>query len=437
MSETITRAQTFRELLRFAFPLIIGQIGMMLIGAGDIFVATEHSTTALAAIGMAVAFTNPVFVVGMAFLLPISPLVAKRRGEGKDTDHLASSTLLYALLLSLPFMVVTWLTSYFVPWLGYSTELNTIIISYVKITAWSIPGIFIYIALREWLQAHERTVWANVISILAVGVNVVVNRGLTFGVYGMPDLGVDGLAWASLSVRYLMGFALLLPLCGKILSRPSTDKPFLKETFWLGAPTSVAMFFEVMAFCSVTLFVGKFGELQTAANNLSLTLASCTFMVPLALSSAVGVKVGHAFGERNNTMIRRYAWTGLACSLGFMTFSAATFALFPAALLQFFGPSAEVLAYGVTLLFWVAIFQVFDGAQVTLGAILRGLGIARPVSIISFIGYWVIGIPLGWYLGNIVGYQGQGFWIGLAISLAIVSVALFILTMKRVRHAAQ
>lgn len=435
MSEALSRPQTFRELLRFAFPLMIGQLGMMLIGAGDIFIATGHSTTALAGIGISVAFTNPVFVVGMAFLLPISPLVAKRRGERRDTDHLVFSSVCYAMLLSLPFMLITWLTSFLVPLMGYDAAMTTIVMSYIRITAWSMPGIFLYIGLREWLLAHERTIWANSVSILAVFANLVLNRGFVFGEFGLPNLGVDGLAWASLSVRYLMGFALLFPLLKQLRHIEGVDRPFVSETFKLGAPTAVSMFFEVMAFCSVTLFVGRFGEVQTAANNLALTLASCTFMIPMAIASAVGVKVGHAYGEKNSLMIGRYAWTGLICSMSFMACSALTFSLVPRQLLGLFGPASEVVDYGARLLFWVAIFQLFDGAQVTLGSILRGLGVARPVTVITFVGYWVIGIPLGWWMGNMAGLQGQGFWVGLATSLCLVSISLFILAWKRVHHA--
>jgi MATE family multidrug resistance protein len=159
-------------------------------------------------------------------------------------------------------------------------------------------------------------------------------------------------------------------------------------------------------------------------------------MVPMGLASAVGVKVGHAFGEKNGFMVRRFAWTGLAAAMGFMALSATVFALVPEPLLAAFGAEAAVLAFGVKLLFWVAIFQVFDGAQVTLGAILRGVGVARPVSIVSFVGYWVIGLPLGWGLAHHAGMEGQGFWVALATSLGLVSVALFELTRRRVAAVA-
>ncbi len=434
MSERLTRRRTLGELLRFAFPVMAGQLGLMLIGAGDMLIATQHSTVALAAIGLSVAFANPVFVVGLAFQFAISPLVARRRGEGKSTAQLATSSLVYALLLSLPFALLTWLAAYLVPLMEYSQEITVHVVDYIRITALSIPGAFVYTSLREWLQAHERTWLANGTSLVAVLLNLWFNWALVFGHHGFPALGVNGLAWASCLVRWSMGLALLLPLLPVVLKHCALDRTFIREAWQLGGPTAVAFFFEVTAFCSVTMFVGKFGDVQTAANSLALTLASCTFMIPMAISSAVGVKVGHAYGEKNLLMLKRYAWTGLALSVGFMACSGLVFSLIPAPLLGLFGPEAAVLAYGIHLLFWVAVFQVFDGAQVTLAAILRGVGISRPVSVVVFVGYWLIGIPMGYYLAHAGGWQGQGLWIGLATSLGLVAVTLFTLAWRRV-HA--
>lgn len=431
MSNILSRGQTLRELLRFAGPVMAGQLGLMLIGAGDVLVATQHSTTALAAIGLAVAFANPVFVVGLAFHFALSPLIAKRRGEGENTEELVRTSLIYSLLLSVPFIALTWLASLFVPLLGYSPEMTEMVMSYVRISAWSMPGVFMYTALREWLQAHEKTWWANAVSLIGVPFNLAINWVLVFGEYGFPNLGVDGLAWASLIVRYLLGFSLLIPLLPMILRHTKVDRPFMREVLELGWPSAISMFFEVMAFCSVSIFVGKFGEVQTAANSLVLTLASVTFMIPMAIASAVGVKVGHAYGEKNTLMMGRFAWTGLAMSVSFMACSALMFAMLPAQLLTLFGPEADVLAWGIKLIFWVAIFQVFDGSQVTLSAILRGLTISRPVSIVTFFGYWVIGIPLGWWLGNKMGMEAQGFWVGLSTSLALVALSLLVLTKKK------
>lgn len=420
------------ELLKFAAPVIAGQLGLMLIGAGDIIIATQHSTTALAAIGLAVAFANPVLIVGFAFQFAISPIVAKYRGEGKNTDQLAFASLVYAALLSIPFMLLTALAAELVPLLGYEPEMTRHVMGYVRISVGSIPGALLYSALREWLQAHERTFLANFVSIVAVPLNLLLNWLFVFGEWGMPNLGIDGLAWASLTVRWFMGVALLISVLPFLRNVKVVDWGFIREVVKLGWPTAIAMFFEVMAFCSCTLFIGKFGEIQTAAHNLVLTIASVTFMVPMAIASAVGVKVGHAYGEQNAQNLKGYAWMGLKLSMGFMGISGLCAAFFPQGMIAIFGASPEVNHLTINLIFWMAIFQIFDGAQVTLGAILRGINISRPVSIIIFVGYWIIGIPAGWWMANTLGMQAQGFWIGLATSLALVASGLFILTYQKI-----
>lgn len=208
---------------------------------------------------------------------------------------------------------------------------------------------------------------------------------------------------------------------------------FVKDVAKLGVPLTFSVFFEVMAFCSVTLFVGKFDEVQVAANNLALNIGSLAFMIPMSIASAVAVKVGHAYGERNFDRIRTFGQVSLFASVCFTAIMGLSFYLFPHAVMSLYTDDPLVIGWGKTLLFWVACFQLFDGAQVTMGGILRGLSITRAPSVAIFIGYWIIGIPLGYYLGFHAGLEAQGFWIGLAISLAVVSVMLGMIMKKKLK----
>jgi MATE family multidrug resistance protein len=179
-----------------------------------------------------------------------------------------------------------------------------------------------------------------------------------------------------------------------------------------------------MAFCSVTLFIGKFAEIQTAANNIALNYASLAFMVPMSIASAVGVKVGHAYGEKNVHNVRTFSVVSLFAAVTFTAFKGLITLNFTGAIHSAYSGDHEVLHWGIKLLFWVACFQIFDGAQVTLAGILRGLSLTRISSLGIFIGYWIIGIPLGYYLGFHRGLEAQGFWMGLALSLALVAIML-------------
>lgn len=198
----------------------------------------------------------------------------------------------------------------------------------------------------------------------------------------------------------------------------------MKQMWKVGGPISISLFFEIMAFCSVTLFIGKFAEIQTAANNLALNLGSLAFMIPLSISAAVSVKVGHAFGERDFNTINMYGQVSLFASFIFAVLMGSIFYYFPHSIISLYTDDTLVLDWAKKLLFWVACFQLFDAAQVTIAGILRGLSITRAPSIAIFFGYWIIGIPLGYYLGFHGGFEAQGFWIGLAVALAVVAVIL-------------
>lgn len=421
---TLNRTQAYKELLLFALPIIFGHIGIMLIGTGDMIIAGRYSKECLAAIGLAISIANPIMMLGLGLQFAISPWLAQKRGRGEDIHQYFWSVLFFSLLIALGTCILTILSIKIIPLFGYSENLNKIMSKYLFITSFSTFGLHLYQGLKEFFQSEEKAIAANVIAFTAAGLNLFLNYSFVFGKYGFPNLQEEGLAWASLLVRVFMGLSLLM------IAWPFFKKPFAKqgsfyrEVMKLGSPIAVTIFFEVLAFCSVTLFVGKFGELQTAANNIALNLASLSFMLPMSIASAVAVKTGHAFGEKNYLNIRIFSQVSLSISFFFSVVMASVFYFLSRTVLGFYSTDSDVLLVGQLILFWVACFQLFDGAQVTLSGILRGLGVTFSSFLANFVGYWIIGIPLGYYLGFRAGMQAEGFWIGLAISLAIVAISL-------------
>jgi multidrug resistance protein, MATE family len=431
MSVDLTRKKALRELLIFSVPIIIGQLGLMLVGTGDMIIAGQYSRNCLAAIGLAISIQNPIMVGGLGLQFAISPLLAQRRGRGEEMGQFFWTTLLYSLFVATAVFLLNIAAIRLVRVFDYGPELNHLIEQYLWITAPSMFGVCLYQGLKEFLQSMEKTISANIIALLSAVVNLFFNYSFAFGKYGMPNLQEAGLAWASLSVRTLTAVSLFIVAHTLWKTSKKIRWDFIQETFKVGAPISFSVFLEVMAFCSVTLFVGKFSTDQTAANNLALNIGSVAFMIPLSIAQAVGVKVGHAYGERKLSSIILYAQMALFTAAAFTTFNGILFYSFPNAVMGFYTHDPAVLAWGKTLLFWVACFQIFDGAQVTLAGVLRGLSVTRAPTVAMFIGYWVIGIPLGYYLGFHAGLEAQGFWIGLAISLALVAMMLgFILKHK-------
>ena len=428
-----SRPEALKKLLIFSLPIIFGQLGMMLIGTGDMIIAGRYSRECLAAIGLAISITNPIQISLLGGQFSISPLLAQKRGNGEDINQYFWTTMLYSFLISSLSFVLTYLSASLVPFLNYGERLDPIITDYIIITSFSSFGLSMYQGAKEFFQSQEKTMAPNIIAIVGVFVNLYFNYSFVYGAYGMPELKEEGLAWASLVVRMLMGLVLFLLTYKVWKSSKKIDWKFMKELAKVGAPIAGTFFFEIMAFCAVTLFVGKFSEEQTAANNLALNIGSLAFMIPVSISAAVAVKVGHAYGEKSFRKVETYAHASLFASLCFTVFTGCLFYFFPDFVLGLYTDDISVLEWGKKLLFWVACFQLFDGAQVTIAGILRGLSITRASSLAIFIGYWVIGIPLGCYLGFKTNLEAQGFWVGLATSLACVAIMLgFILKRKLV-----
>jgi multidrug resistance protein, MATE family len=429
----LSHPKALRELLIFSGPIIFGQIGLMLIGTGDMVIAGRFSQECLAAIGLAIAILNPIQISLLGMQFSIAPILAQKRGKGENIQKDYWTIIAYSLFVSLLSFLLS-LGSYFlVPLLDYGPKLNALIQEYILITSFSTFGLGLYQGVKEFYQSQEKTLLANVIALAGAGINVGLNYALVFGALGIFQLFESGLAWSSLIIRTLMGGLLFIFSLRAWKSAREINWSLMGQLFRLGVPITASLFFEIMAFCSVTLFVGRFAQEQIAANNLALNIGSLAFMIPLSISSAVAVKVGHAYGEKRFLDLRTFARISLFTSFVFTFCMASLFYFFPDAVFSFYTKDQAVIEWGKRLLFWIACFQLFDGAQVTLGGILRGLSITRPSSIAIFLGYWIIGIPLGYYLGFHTDLQSQGFWIGLAVSLAFVAVILSFVLQKRLK----
>ncbi len=436
--QTISKSQALKQLLIFSAPIIFGQIGLMLIGTGDMLIAGRYSRESLAAIGLAISILNPIQISLLGLQFSIAPLLAQKRGQGEDVNQYFWTVLFYSFLVSIVSGVLSLLTYFLVPILNYGPELNRIIQEYILITSFSSIGLNLYQGIKEFYQSQEKTMAANITALGAAGFNLGINSIFVFGMWGVRSLKEAGLAWASLLCRTAMAVVLMILVFPLWKSVKKIKWEAMKEFFKIGFPISASLFFEIMAFCSVTLFVGYFAEDQVAANNLALNIGSLAFMIPLSISSAVAVKVGHAYGENNFNLIRVFSQVSLMTSFFFAVLMGLGFYLYPEAIIQFYTSDIEVINWGTKLLFWIACFQLFDGAQVTLSGILRGLSVTRPSSIAIFIGYWIIGLPLGYFLAFKLKMEAQGFWIGLAISLAVVALMLSFVTLKEFRsHRSQ
>ncbi|MBL6989930.1 MAG: MATE family efflux transporter [Bacteriovoracaceae bacterium] len=413
-----------KELILFAVPIILGQLGQMLIGAGDILIAGHHGTDTLAAIGLANGVLSPLFISGLALAFGMSPILSNKRGTGEDVSVYLWSSLVYVTVLSVMFALLTWAIIPAIALFNFEAKLIPMIQDYMFLIGFSYLGSFIFHAIKEYLQSYELVIVPNTISIIAVFFNIALNYCLVFGIGPLPSFGFIGLAYASITTRTIMALTLIPFVWKELRGKKIIDMSYLSELIKLSVPISISVFLEVSAFFVGTLVVGLISTLQVAAHNIVLTLTGVTFMVPLAISSALSVKVGFAYGTKNIHRIIELIKSGHFLSISFMSFTALTYLLIPQLYAKLFTADESVIEVVVPLLYIVALFQLSDGFQVTISGILRGMKISKSVSVVALICYWIIGVPLGVYLAIPGKYDAKGIWIGLAVALTLAAVIL-------------
>ncbi len=420
-----------KELFVFSLPIVFGQVGQMLIGAGDTLVAARYSTETVAAVGLAGGIMSPLFVAGLGFMSGAAPILATKRGEGeKDIGKYLFSIIVYSVAVAVVVQLLLFAMFPLIPYLGMDEQLVPLVKEYTVLFSFSFLGAYLFQGLKEFLQSFEDVVVPNVLSIVAVFINIALNLVLVFGVEPVPEFGIKGLAFASILVRVFLAISVLI-YAKKYFTSFSIQKKFLLEVLKLSTPIAFTIGVEVAAFSVSTIIVGNFGMIQTAAHNVVLTLASITFMVPLAISSALSVKVGYAYGEKNIDRVKQFIASGLFLSLTFMGMTGALFFFFPAFWIELFTQDTQVVTIGITLLYLVAMFQLVDGTQITLTGILRGLGETKSVFVLILVAYWVAGIPFGSYLAFYHRLGAQGVWIGLTIGLFLIGSGLIVLLKKK------
>jgi MATE family multidrug resistance protein len=268
-----------------------------------------------------------------------------------------------------------------------------------------------------------------------------VNWILVFGHFGAPALGAEGSGWATTSARvYLLLFVVAYVARHERRSGVSLalywafDTTRMRTLLRLGVPAALQMLLEVGVFAMATLLAGRLSAVQLAAHQIALSAAAFAFMVPLGISSAAAVRVGYAMGRIDGAGAARAGWTALFLAVAFMSCSAITFVAVPRAIIRVFTTDAVVIETGTALLGIAAIFALFDGLQVVATGVLRGAGDTRSPMLASLVGYWIIGLPLGYAMCFRHGFGVVGLWIGLSAGLITVAIALMAVWSVRSRE---
>lgn len=423
--------------VRLAGPVALVNLSMMSMGVVDTTMAGDLSTSAQAAIGLGHAWVWCPLSFAMGLVLAIDPLVAQARGA-RDEPGMARAVqrgLILAALASLPVagvLLASRAAFALLPQLGIDLDqaLVPAAAGYAEVSTLGVPAMLGFLALRTTLQAMERVAVIVGVALVANLLNVLGNGVLMNGWLGFPSLGAVGSAWSTVICQWFLVVALLVvarrslgPVVWPPRERVLALRPLLRMA-GLGLPIGVAIALESGAFNMVQFLMADYGAAIMAGHRTAIVIASTSFMVPLGISAAAAVRVGHAVGEGDLPSARRAARVALALGALVMLGFGALFVLLPGPLARAFSMDPAVTAVTLTLLPVAAAFQLFDGLQVVAAGVLRGTADTVWPSLLNFVGYWVVGLPAGAYWA--FGHDGGALalWWGLAGGLLLVALAL-------------
>ncbi len=427
-----------RATLALAWPLVLTNLAMTMIGATDVVMVGWLGPTELAAasLGFNLSMTCAIFTMGV--LTATSPMMASERGRKahsvRDIRRTFRQGLWLALLIMIPVWAFLWQAEAVLLALGQQAELAAKAQTYVRAYMWSILPFMWLIVMRNFLSALERPMWSLVIGIAGVFANAAFNYVLIFGKLGLPALGIIGAGIGSILANSFMA----LGMVAVISLHPKFRRYRLFGRWWradwqrlgalwkLGLPIGITMGLEGAVFGVAVMLMGLIDTASVAAHAIALQIASVTFMVPMGLAQAATVRVGIGYGRKDPALIRRAGWTGYVMGTGFMAAMALLIWIFPLPLVSIFIDTADpanaaVVKLAIGFLSIAALFQIADGAQVVGAGMLRGLHDTRWPMAFALFGYWVVGIGAGAWLAFERGWQGVGIWAGLAIGLGIVA----------------
>jgi MATE family multidrug resistance protein len=441
-----------RALLRLAGPLIINNLSIAGMQFADAVMAGRLGAEALAAVAVGGSVWFLCFTFCLGLMMAISPIAARLYGAGKQ-DLIGRYTRQGLWMAVVMGLAVFTLAQLFVEpalvFVGIDTGFRSITIGYVRAIMFGAPAIFAFLAFRFTTEGIGFTRPIMYTSLFALVSNVFLNYVLIYGHFGAPAFGAVGCGIASAMTMWMMVFIIGFYVYLKPIYKPlqifkriaPVRLPVLNEILRLGMPISVTIAAEAGLFAAVSILVGTRGADVTAGHQIALNFASTMFMIPLALSAATTVRVGHALGADDYRAARFGGATGIWMCVLFMAFSAAFLLLFRDVVVRVYTTDTSVQAIAISLLLMAALFQIADGVQIGAAGALRGYKDTRVPMMINTFSYWALGFPLS-YLATITynappSYIWGGFVLGLSVAAVLLTVRFYRLSKRQLDLAEQ
>lgn len=422
-------------LLRLAAPVVISRIGIMTMGLSDALVVGRYSPVQLGFHALGWAPTAAVLTAAVGLLTGVPVMTSQVIGAGRR--DLAGAVLrrgvVYAFQLSVLAAGALWLLGpIFLHGIGLQPYLAEGASRVLAVFCLSLPISIVSVAMSLWLEAMSKPAPAMTMMWLANGVNLAIDLVLVPGRFGAPALGAIGGACATLGARtaLLVGLAAYIALMPEarslgVFARPRPDRPAEAEQRRIGFGGGASNLFEVSAFSSMTFIAGAVGALPLAAYTVALNILSLIFMVPLGLSTAIGIRVGTFYGARDRVGVNRAALVGLGVATGFAVSAALVVGVFAPTIASGYTRVGDVIEMASRALRLACLFVIPDALQVVAAQSLRSRGDVLVPSLTHLVSYALVMAPLAWLLALPLHHGVQGMIMATLLA-SLLSAALLL-----------
>lgn len=420
----MTIKEHLRKNITLAAPVVIGQLGHMTVSIADSVMVGKLGVIPLAGATFGGTFYHILMLFGIGVTYAITPLVSSTDAKRRKTIlGFLQNALVLNLSIGILLFFLSWFISQFMGHFGQEDAVVVFATPYMLIMCFSLIPLMVFQTFRQYSEGLSDTINPMVVSIVANLLNVGLNYVLIYGKFGAPALGLNGAGYATLFSRVVMFIMMMILIKKKWQGfRLEFNWSGIRQLLNLGLPSGLQYTFEVGAFATASIMVGWISAEALAAHNIALNLAAISYMAATGLAAASTVRIGNQIGLKDRKNLRIAGFSLFAMVSVFMIPCGLIFITFRTTLPGFYIDNIEVIQTASFLLIIAAAFQISDGIQAVGLGVLRGLKDVKTPTIVTFVAYWMIAIPLGYYFAFSLLWGVNGIWYALSIGLSFAGI---------------
>ncbi|WNF36260.1 MATE family efflux transporter [Bacillaceae bacterium IKA-2] len=438
MKHVDTRKGKIQLFVKILWPIMVTQISLYSMNLVDTMMSGRVGTDDLAGVAIGSSVWMPVFTGINGIMLAVTTIVAQLIGRGQRDK--ISNSVTQAMYLSIVLSILVVISGIFflepiLSFMNLTAAVSHISFHYLIGLSFGIIPLFLASVLRNFFDGQGFTRITMIITVAAVPFNILLNYGFIFGNFGLPALGGIGAGYATAATYWIILFLSIwmtfrLEVVRHYKLFVSWMKPSWKtwkEQLSIGVPIGLSIFFEASIFSVVTLLMAMmFATVTIAAHQIALSFTSLIFMIPLSISMALTIVVGFSVGGKKIEAAKQYARLGVLGGIAILAVGAVFLYFFREKIAYLYTDDQEVVMMAGQFFILAIFYQLSDAAQSGLQGVLRGYKDVQVPFITAFISYWIIGIPVGYYLASFTEFGPFGLWVGITLGLTCAAIGFFV-----------